>query len=153
MAQVVALTAEEQIWAAQQESTMHLISQQLLTNRGQGQPSDEKGFIELHINAQVTSSLVKKCWLFLFTQEFFLVQKFLALSRLSLHIKNKKKTQARYLVSQNLLCINSPELFVLLKALIWCNPCYQPHLLTGTPLFQPAQRLRNKANPVGTAVG
>jgi len=77
VAQVVALTAEEQIWGAQRESTMHLISQQLLTNRGQGQPSDEKGFIEQHINAQVTSSLVKKCWLFLFTQTFFLLKSFL----------------------------------------------------------------------------
>lgn len=33
---------------SQQESTMHLISQQLPTNRGQGHIADEKGFTEQH---------------------------------------------------------------------------------------------------------
>lgn len=50
VAQAVALTAEVQIWDAQQESTMHLISQQLLTNRGHSQPADEKE----RVNTQVT---------------------------------------------------------------------------------------------------
>ncbi len=138
MAQAVSLVAEEQIWAAQQESTMHLISQQLLTNRGQGQPADEKE----RVNTQVTSQFKSvDCTCLV---RIFLVQKFLF---------KKKKTEARYLVSRNLLRINPPKLFVLLKALIWCNPCYHPHLLTGTPLFQPARRLRNKAKPGGHGRG
>lgn len=117
---------------------MHLISQHVLTNRGQGQPADEKECV----NTQVTSqfkSVNCACLIRIFS-----------CSKVS---QKKKKTEARYLVSRNLLRINPPKLFVLLKALIWCNPYYHPHLLTGTPLFQPARRLRNQANPVGTVVG